>query len=186
MNNFITIAYYTPRYKDEAFGLSCSCFEKGVLNYIKEVAELGNWDANTHYKPTFIKECLQKFQTDLLYVDADARFDKYPELIHTIESDVAYYRGDVWGHGNVETLSGTLYFKYNGRVLALLDRWIAMCESSPNAFDQALFAEALSCSNTSIQILPVEYCAIFDAPAIKQEDVVIRHLQASRRLMYAK
>ena len=74
MNKFIAVAYYTPNYKDEVKGLVESAILCGVPIYVEAVEEKGNWDENTHYKPTFIKECLERFNCPILYVDADARF----------------------------------------------------------------------------------------------------------------
>jgi hypothetical protein len=103
-------------------------------------------------------------------------------LLSELECDIAFYRGDVWGHRQQETLSGTLYFQYNERSIDLLNKWIEYCASDKVTFDQSLFQTALDAVKVNTTILPVEYCAIFDAPGNNKRDVVIRHLQASRTM----
>jgi len=66
------ITYYTENYKTIVKPLLES-LEKFELSYFaKEYANKGTWEENCAIKPFFIQECLEKFDEDLLWIDADA------------------------------------------------------------------------------------------------------------------
>lgn len=182
MEDFIVCAYYTPLYKEEALQLMDTCLIHSINFWIEPLPDLGSWDKNTHFKPKFIQRCLEKFNKPILYVDADARFMKYPEMFHNIQADVSYFKGDVWGRGHEETVSATIYLKPNERVFKLLKQWEELCNQELHINDQELLAMELGKNYVSQEILPIEYCAIFDSPMISGKDPIILQTQASRRL----
>lgn len=186
MSEFIIISYYTKNtgYEKEVLHLISSLEKlkrKGEdISYtIKGIDNLGNWHLNTRYKAKFIKESLLYFDIPVLFVDADAIFCKYPELIYTIEQDIAcHFRED----RDNELLSGTLYFKNNERTIALLDEWVRLNEVNPSILEQKNL-QAIVGSNAikdlTIYKLPVEYTFIYDIKSDKEP--IIKHMQASRR-----
>ncbi|MEA2036818.1 MAG: hypothetical protein U9O94_04880, partial [Nanoarchaeota archaeon] len=109
--------------------MSQSIGEFDIPRYSKKIASLGNWNLNTHYKATFIRECLDKFgKNDLVYVDVDARFEKYPELFDNIVDDVAYWLNTYPNGARNELCSGTLFFKNNDKSREICDKWIDLCK----------------------------------------------------------
>ena len=95
LKDLLVIAYFTVNtpYEKEKEKLVASCNRFGLNYYIKGVKNLGDWQKNTRYKATFVKECLLKFPTKkLLYVDADAIFNSYPSLFINYNCDIAILR----------------------------------------------------------------------------------------------
>jgi hypothetical protein len=87
---------------------------------------------------------------------------------------------------NNEILSGTIYFKNTDKTKKLIERWITL-NSQNISWDQINFKKTIESStdlNLNINILPHEYCYIFDnikQKALLKESPYIVHNQASRR-----
>lgn len=173
------ISYYTYKYKNEAAKLKQS-LEALSLNYhIAAIEDQGSWDANTHYKPIFIKQQIQN-QDAVVWLDADCMVLGKPELLFNLDCDVAFHR-----YRGTELLSGTVFFKNTARTIELLDKWIDINKQNPEIFDQKNLDKALkSMTDISIKELPPEYCFIFDLSKEYYLGVnpIIEHYQASRRL----
>jgi len=179
----IYIAYYTKNtgYAVEVKNLEASLIKFELDYEIQGITNLGSWNKNTHYKPTFIKEMLVKHERPVVYLDADAVVCNYPTLLDTADFDIGVPVLD-WSKYRsrkqiTETMSGTLYFKPTPRVSALIDAWIHVCEVDGKTWDQRLLAKLLP----EFTILPDEYCVIFDFMRVVQNPI-IKHMQASRRL----
>lgn len=185
MNNFIVVAYYTAKYKKEAIAFLETCCDVGVPVYCQYVEDQGGWDKNTRYKPTFIKECLECFTCNILYVDVDARFMAFPFWAALTQCDVGFYKGDVWGHGNEEVLSGTLFFRNNEISRIILDKYESLCNITAEGLEQTFLERSIP-PEAKVGYLPIEYCAIYDSPKVTGRDLVIKHTQASRRLSDAR
>lgn len=176
----VIVAYYTPEYAGEAkeflsllSAFNCSVFCVAVPNQ-------GGWDANTHYKPTFIKQCLELFKKPIVYLDVDSRVLEDPTLFDNIEEDCAFYFLNKV-HQQRELVSATMYFKYNDRVLNMVDKWIDACKVvTDTKWEQTKLQELVDL--VSVYELPVEYCGIFDNRVVQGKRLVIRQEQASRRL----
>ncbi|MGE4357515.1 MAG: hypothetical protein AB7E08_03040 [Candidatus Omnitrophota bacterium] len=179
MAKFIVIAYYTPRYKQEAEELEKTLKEFNLDYEIKAIEDKGGWDRNTHYKPMIIREALEKYRKPVLYVDADARIKKYPALIDEIAGkyDIAYHC-----YGGWRVASGTLLFDYNQRVIDFIKEWEAECqkEESLSIWEQKILEELLKERRLKTYLLPEDYLYIFDLAITKCEPVIL-HTQASRR-----
>jgi len=182
-NEFTFIAYYTMNtgYEKLVPRLQAS-LDKFCLSYeILPIKDLGSWDKNTHYKPTFILDMLKK-HNNVIYVDIDAEVCEYPAHFENADYDIGvpivdwskYYPKKI----RKEVLSGTLYFANTPRVIDLLNRWEDECLANRRSWDQRILARILP---KDIHILPDEYCMIFDSMR-KIERPVIKHYQASRRL----
>ena len=181
MNNFIIIAYCTPGpYAEEARNLKASLDRQRLFYEIKAIDSLGNWQKNCLYKPYFIQEMLRKFDMPVLYVDADAIFHRFPQLIYELECDFAahYFKG-------TQLASGTLYFKNSIPSFNLISYWKDNCKLFPQDPDQLNLQRAVEKpewqNRINVTYLPPEYCKIFDLTPDCNEPV-IEHFQASRRL----
>jgi len=192
----IFISYYTLGNYEVVMNthLRPSLEKWNLKHYIKETKDLGNWNDNTSFKATFILNMLNKYKEDVVFLDADAIIHKYPELLFNIpkESDLACHYLD-WikhwrnqtGGNNFHLLSGTMFLRYNEKILDLMKLYIKECEKNPGIWEQKVL-ELLISENKDINVykLPASYCAVIKydgkVPAYI-EDPIIVHYQASRK-----
>jgi hypothetical protein len=192
--DLLVIGYFTANtgYADEVNNLRRSLVEIGLPYLIREVKNLGSWQANTHFKAEFIRQVARENpDRRLLYVDADGVFRAEPELLDRITEDLAVHYREYPDEGgkpcDQELLSGTIYFRNNFQTTLLLDRWIAMNTQSPDRWDQVNLAEAIDEAQDLLLFkLPPEYCFIFDLMRIDYPTAkpVIEHFQASRKFKH--
>ena len=170
-------AFYTigTPYEELVARFKLSALNNSIKPYIKGYEPQGSWELNCGLKPTFIKECLEKFKEPILYVDIDATFEA-PIDESIMDGDICLYRLQ-----DKEVLSGTLYFKYNKRTLAFLDKWIEKQKEYPMMWDQRTLSKTLLESDIKQGKLPATYCKIFDIMKKVSGGVIVHH-QASRRL----
>lgn len=189
------IGYYTPGNYEKVMNtyLRPSLEKWNLSHYIEEVSELGNWYLNTSFKPRFIKECLERFKEDVIFLDADADIVKDPILFSQIpeEYDIAVHYLD-WERqwrgkpGNKrELLSGTMLFRYNEKVLKMLHIYISECESNIGKWEQQILQEVLQIyKSINIYELPAEYCTVIlhngKVPNYIKDPIII-HNQVSRQ-----
>jgi len=188
----LVVAYYTAgtAYKDEAQKLAETCRRFSLKYHIESISDFGSWKANVKYKPQFISHMLESTHLPVLYVDADARFLRYPAQFE------GFHNGwvDVGGHifqrtkdHPLEFMGGTLYFANNSKARAFLGEWIENVKrfSDDPYGDMAGLMETLrSCpENVQFRDIMAEYCWIEDAMRSQLPDAkpVILHTQASRR-----
>lgn len=192
MSPFIVIAYYTlgNQYETLSEDLKRSCQDFHIPLYLKPIENLGSWEKNTHYKADFIQECLHDYRENLVYVDVDAVFRRYPELFDSIKCDIAYRTENFRWRRN-EALSGTIFLNNNDRVKNLVKRWISLNKSVPairkipSTWEQANMQRAVeTVPLINYYNLPPEYTYIFDHTKKMYPDIspVIEHFQASRRI----
>lgn len=171
------ISYFTAPYKKEAARLIASCKHFGLDYAIEEIACQSSWEKNCNYKPTFI---LEKLDRPVVWVDADAAFVQKPELLKTLNCDLA-----VWINGKLEkthpsqVISATIYCNSTDKGRELLKHWEQRCLQNPTTWDQISLRDAIHCSSANIYSLPQNYCKIYDKPG---SDAVIMQYQASRYL----
>lgn len=193
-NNLLVVGYFTINtpYAQEKDKLVESIKKFKLGSYIKGVPNLGDWQKNTRYKATFLKEILEKFPTkDILYVDADAEFLKEPDLFSNYNCDIAIRWQDFRWRKN-ESLSGTIFMKNNSKTKEICNKWIRYNDlegPNPNTYEQwnlgKLIKEFEISHKLIHKLLPAAYCS-FDHirdiyPEIKGKEVIV-HYQASRRL----
>ena len=195
MNNWKIVSFYSNNYADIAYKYLIPSLKKLNLDYyIVEIPNLNSWKEATDYKAWFIKECLNKFTCNIVWIDADATVNSYPILFDELSDsniDVAYHMlswethyGRPRDKGKFEFLSGTLFFNNNIRVKQLIDQWIVYTKIySPE--QRALHQAIRETIGLNIKELPREYCYITTKPdgslsAIPLENTIINHYQASR------
>ena len=180
---FVVIAYYTDDniYRSHAQRLRCSCTGYGIPADIVCIDSLGNWDKNTHYKPTFIRKMMDKHPDKAIaYTDADSEFVAYPHLFKQLNCPIAAHLLDHSKYGRrkraPELLSGTLFFNNSQQSKDIVAEWVRMCAQQPKQWDQKVLAEVVG---DDFYNLPAGYCQIFDYMK-DMPDPVVRHYQASR------
>lgn len=181
MGKYIVVAYYTENtdYADEVTHLIASLKKFQLPMDIVGIPHQGSWLANTQYKAYFIKQMLiRHYPKDILYLDADARVQKYPELFDNIDFDIgAMYLN------NEEMLGGTLYFANNAKVSAIVEKWVAVSLEHPQMWDKTILQHIIQVEAAKlgiiVRMLPTSYSHIFDWKGL--EEPVIEHFQANRR-----
>lgn len=172
----------TP-YQDEARGLAASCDRLGVTHDIRPIVSRGTWEANCALKATFLRDLWHERREPLLWVDADARLHRAPDLLRGVAADFAVHKVDGW-----QFASGTLFFNQTPLAGVLLDTWERLCRQQPHIFDQVLldvaWEEVMRQFPLTTAWLPPGYTLIYDRPeALAGRDApVIVHHQASRAL----
>jgi hypothetical protein len=183
MPNFVVVAFYTiaTPYEEEIKGLKRTCDEHGVHCHMKGYENRGKWVRNAAIKPHFIRQMMEQHPgKSIVYLDADARMRKYPDLFDTLDADIGVY----WRNrgGRRELLSGTIFLKDTPATHKLMRAWEEAQAERPDEWDQRVLSRVLDKWKEPLKIaeLPPTYCQIFDT----MRDVgipVIEHLQASRR-----
>lgn len=181
----IATSFYTfgTLYEREVRRLSDSLNRVGIAHHVAAIADLGSWVANTHYTPTHLLRVMAQYPNDpLLYLDADAYVWRYPELLDSLDADIAvhYRRGR-------ELLNGTLYIAPTDAARKCIQRYATLVEANPDSRDeQAFLAQAIAETQPRVFRLPPSYCWIHD---VMMEELanegfapVIEHLQASREV----
>lgn len=184
--NYIVAAYYTENsgYEQEIKNLEAGLKKFQLPMDLVSVSNQGSWQANTQYKPYFIKQMLiRHYPKDILYLDADARVQQYPKLFDDMKGDLGVF---YWKKNDDELISSTIYFANNAKVLELVERWIVCCIENPTIWDQKVLQYMIEQSedlHLNVVRLPPAYCQIFDLMR-EEGEAVIEQFQASRRLKY--
>lgn len=162
--------------------------------YVNEVKDLGNWRRNANYKLLFIKNCLDEFKTNLVFIDADAIINKFPSLFWRIPSsyDIAYHYMDdslYIPNGYRKTLlTGTLFLRYNDRVMKFMDKWIELTGEKNNHQQETLKQALKDFPEIKVYKLPRSYCYLATVkggkmtPIVPEKNPAISHYQASRKM----
>lgn len=192
MARILFCSFFTDAYTEDAQALARTLNDFNLEFEISFYRGGGGWIGNCGYKPLFILSALERHRKNydaIVWLDADARVRKYPRLFFE-------YCGhfDYAAHWNMkrgrELLSGTLYFATTDPSIELVMRWADQQGNNRSGWDQRNLQTVIKDSRSGMPKkyplcgtdLPPEYCAIFDAEMCKPQDVVIEHLQASRRL----
>ena len=181
--SFMVVSFYTvgTPYEGEVQQLQATCEQNGLLFDFFPVPSTGVWEKNCGMKPSIILGAMKKYpKTDILYVDADARFRQYPFLFDNFDGDIGiHYRN------GKELLSGTIFIHNTEKTRKLIELWVQKQELIPLMWDQKVLDLVLKESAEDLKIkiinLPAPYTLIFDTMA-HQGPPVIEHMQASRRL----
>ena len=192
------IGFYTKDtpYEQLANENLIASYERWNLSYdVKGIPDRKSWAENTAMKSKIIKEMLLKYKEPVVFLDADATIEKFPELFFQIPNnvDLAFHHFNWFGHWRnqwenktrIELLSGTMYWGYNEKTLNLLDEWIVKVQEHIHKWEQKILEEIVYAKNNlNIMDLPAEYCCVIrqnnTIPNYIKEPVII-HWQASRQ-----
>ena len=184
---WMVAAYYTDGlYAGHAAKLVRSMDALHVSHDVVQVPDLGNWQANIQFKPTFIKQMLPKHAGEnLVYTDADSEFLRYPALFDDLDArpdvNIAVHILDHLKYKKrtrpPELLSGTIWVRNNDETSKIIDEWIEECRKDPLAWDQVALEKVLK--NHQFHTLPDRYVCIYDYMSSVPDKVIV-HYQASR------
>jgi hypothetical protein len=96
------------------------------------VARKSVWHENVRYKPTFMREMLEKHKDDasaIVWVDADAQVRELPIKFRSLKEDIGAHFLFWPNKKHRELLSGTVYLANNPKVRKLMDSWITCCDA---------------------------------------------------------
>jgi hypothetical protein len=190
----IVVSYYTLEtlYQLEVQNLIASCEHYQLETSIEGIPNQGSWEINCGYKPFFILKKLEELKAPVLWVDADAVFERLPEVLPEFEADLAtYIDPGVDKNHKSKVRSGTVYVNYTPKALVLVNRWAQASlnqllnrNRTEEFWDQIALRNVLMGSDADTQALPLEYVKIFDHAEDSRlvSKPVITHYQASRRL----
>lgn len=184
----VIVSYYTERtaYEEEAAGLVATCRALGLEHRVVGVPARGGWEKNCAMKAGFVHEMWRTLGRSVLWVDADARVRRIPELLRGCGADLGVHKAARW-----QFASGTVYIGATWLGGELLRTWERRCTEDPLTWDQvhldAAWAEVARRAPLHTCWLPQAYTRIFDRPAEDDGggDAVVEHFQASRRLKSA-
>jgi len=174
--NFRIVSGYTKNtpYEQEIIYLIESLKKYNIINYdIIGYDSLGSWSHNCQYKSYIILNQIKKYNTPIVWLDADAVLYDYPRLFDNIDKDIAFcdYYGGV--------ASGTLYIKPTEQMIKLCEEWINLNSQNTNIWDQKNLTILINKYKISYFNLPVTYCKIDFAKC--SDPIIIGQNQASRR-----
>ena len=179
--DFVVCAYYTPNYKAYALELRHSLEVLGISHFLKGYRSANSWEAATRLKPTFIAECLVKFEPlHILYVDADALVLHPLGLLDKISTDVALSfeaEGKHKKRPQLRAVPGTIYVRNTPGGWRFVEAWRnAERELGAWATDSVMLRIAIArLQGLTITNLPRTY-----AKGDPSSEQVIQHLRASR------
>lgn len=185
------ITYYTSNYKEVFEKYLMPSLNKLNLDYLViEIENLGSHQKNANYKPQFIYDALNKLNTDIVFLDADAEVLQNPILFNTLTCDIACHLLD-WNswynktNGQKEALPGTLFVKNNDKMKLFIKKWAELAKDSYK-WDGHILQEMLKEDKSIVFYnLPLSYCYIKTLPDGKFPRVVVKepiivHNQISR------
>jgi len=189
----LIVSHYTfdTGYEQEVKNLIASLERWGLDYEIEGIKSLGNegkvqaWRRNSNYCSQLVQKMLARHpDKDILRVDADAVFQRYPDLFlqDDFDADVAAHVHDFRWRSQ-ELLGGTIFFKNTPNVRWLVENWAWECMvNRPKQRNPDLLKDIIDKKKFNIKFveLPETYCKIFDIMRDVKEPV-IEHFQASRR-----
>jgi len=175
------ITFFTDnwRYKKHALEMRDTCNKFKLNYYIAEYQNLNNYLHNTRLKPKFIQQALTECRTDVLWIDADGILSKRPDRFVNIKSDFAAkimpsYRTRKWH-------VGTMYFKYNTKIMDMVDEWVNISElpntlSDEDALDKLYKSGYFDKNSIKAEDIPATYFELLNhVDATPNKNSVISH-----------
>jgi tetratricopeptide (TPR) repeat protein len=178
-NDIIYVSLFTSDtpYEEEVKILKASLDKFGLPYEIMGIRNQGSWEKNTQMKPQVIKAVLDKYNKDVIWIDADAEVLDIPDFFYHVDCDISFHTLKEWN----EKMTGTMYLKNSLATREVLNKWIQLNETNniPDAMNFQKIMETQE--NIKVTDLPVEYIHVADIPFLQCEKPIIVHHQASRR-----
>lgn len=184
------ITYYTVNtpYEEEVKNLISSLEKFNCPYKVYPRPSTGSWEKNTQIKTEVILSALNEFPGEMIaWIDADAMLERPPIFFDTLQPEnfdlCCYYLST--SYNPRELLSGTLIFSNNETSKAIVKEWGELNKTNKEWDQRNLESIIKSKTNLRMIPLPKEYIKInlhdrFQ-PGIKDNEVVVRHYQASRK-----
>ncbi len=192
----LVVSFYKKNSPSElsAKALIASCNEHGIDAEIEAIPEGETWGSSCAMRPFFIRKKLSEKKRPLFWVDAEAVFKKKPDFSFLNESDISFREMKKFSNDpRHKYSSGSLFLNYTARALEFLNKWCDHCQEQIDKNKELEFADQMALheliergERVKIFPLPISYCKVFDVDALEiaREEIVIEHLQASRRFRH--
>ena len=122
----LIVSFYTDDwlYPTHARQLRAECNRLGLDSHIERRPSAGGYLENTCQKPTFLLECLERFQRPVLWIDVDGSIRRLPDHFRERGWDMQArrmppVRPRTWH-------VGTMYWEPTDVALAFIRRWIEL------------------------------------------------------------
>lgn len=178
--SFKVVSFYTENneYLEHAKRLRASLNKYQIDHDLCAIRDDGVWESVCARKAKFVQECWRSSELPIVWIDADATVESFPELFRDLDADFAIHKWNGW-----QFASGTIYFGKTAVAEELIECWVRRCEADPITWDQTHLQSAW-CDVAARQVirsfwLPRSYSQIFDAT--EEGTPVVKHWQASRR-----
>ena len=179
---FVSFATAGTGYVDEIENLRRSLEGLGLEHRIQTVPNRGSWQANSAWRPTWLRGLLERHHRPVVWVDSDAVVHSRPHELFRDGFDLM-----AWFHDDGRLAGGTLYWACTPAALRLLTEWERRAsrpfESWPESHQRLTelhLRDAFDAVGGGLRVnrLPEAYCRIFD---FGRGPAIIEHFQASRR-----
>ena len=174
------IGYYTANtpYEVEAKQFTDSLQHYHLAYKLYRVESKASWELNCGQKPHIILQALDELQSDLLYLDVDARIMRDPPFDEIQKHKLGFcvWTRPLW---RKELLSGTIYVPNNELSRELLRHWIEEQAKQPKRWDQRVLQQIYELYPH--YLMPLNWVAIEGNRWLKALNPIILHTQASRR-----
>ena len=131
----IVIGFYTidTPYEAEYHALARNLEAFGLAHEFIGIAHRGSWLHNCAAKAEVVRDFISKYPAErLVYMDVDSEVKSRPDLLWTIDADIAAVR-----FGGIELLSGVVVFN-GSRALPVVEKWVELCRKWPERFPAGL------------------------------------------------
>ena len=180
------VAFYTTNtpYEQEAEEFKENLNKYSLDFKVYPVDNLHKWELNCAQKSRIVRQSLEDFSENILYLDIDARFLRTPtfEEIEKETPGFCYWSRTWKPADDRELLSGTIYLPNNCLSREVVDAWIAEQERNPTEWDQKTLQRVVDSQEYEYYNLELKW--VYVEPFMKPlcSDPIIWHTQASRRL----
>jgi len=195
------VAFYTEGpYEREAERLHHS-LERFKLYYETAKIPAISWAEAVLSKPRFILDALRESAADaIFYTDADSEFKALPDWSLFKDCDVSYHKLQRSPIHEVESLTGSMWFRNTPEVRSAVEDWALECQKphyrkhfTPEqaalnlVWGQSVTAGSLWAGKLRFLQLPPEYVWLEDLREVYGDRApVIEHRQVSRKYRHAK
>lgn len=128
--SFYSDPLHSNYYSQSASLLKSDCDRLKLDYYIQNLKGHFEYKKNCKMKPSFILECMKKFNQPIVWLDCDSRIVKNPSFEGLTEIDYAGVRRG--GDADPVMIASTLYFNTSEASIKMLEEWSRRCSLKEN------------------------------------------------------
>jgi hypothetical protein len=104
----------------------------GAEFYAEQLPSRNNYLLNCLKKPRFILDCIEKFDTPVIWIDVDSGLRRLPVLMDSCSTDIGspIRSGEKPEHVKHNIHAGLLFFNNTKNTKSLLKQWIKLCNKA--------------------------------------------------------
>jgi len=139
-------------YRGHAYSLKNKAYSMGIDLYIEGLQGYNDYYKNCRMKPSFILHCMEKFKTNILWIDADSIIRSQPvipneDVIGAVKRDTQYKKT------TLPIYAGALYFPLSSK--EVVKGWARGCANPPSetSGDHSILCNYLESNNILYQLI---------------------------------